>query len=143
MSIEDIFSTWKCRHPFPVDFVGLPTMSDQVYEILARVIGITLVNLFKIVISNDIVPNSIKKRDKLLVTLTIDRCELYEKEVRCSQGLALEKVSSVIKVIKNFTITLIYHRWKLLDIANHHDLNATKRPLNMSDGPKTRVNVIQ
>ena len=118
-------------------------MSNQVHEIFVGVIGITLINLLKVIISNNVVPNTIEQGDKPLVLLAIDRFEFDEKEVGCSQGLALKEVTSIVKIIENLTITPIDYRRKLLDISNHHDLNASEWTFNMPDGSKARVNVVK
>ena len=118
-------------------------MSNQVNKVFVGMLSKTFVYLFNILIRDNSVPNPIEEGYKLLIILTIHFFELYEKENRGPKCLALKEVSRVIKVIQNFTITLIYNRRQLLYIADHHDLDATKWTLNVPDSPESGINMIQ
>ena len=74
-----------------------------------------------------ILPNLIKKRDKLLVLLTIHLFEFDGKIACLLQGIAAEKERGIIILPYHLLFLRSNHRSKLMQIAYHEKLNASER----------------
>ena len=74
-----------------------------------------------------VLPNLIKKRDKLLVLLTIHLFEFDGKIARLLQGIAAEEERGIIILPYQLLFLRGNHRSKLMQIAYHEKLNASER----------------